>query len=166
MNVARILKYLSSFRKTAWELDDYPVRIWRQEAPPDLPPPAPWAAHLQGSWLVGLGSTPDEALSDLQDWFEELRREGPLPRPGTRFPLRMAAGEEIERHGRFAHEFVAAVVGVRASLITDGTRLDDFSPPRPLPAVLARIRRVYDVDVEDIAHEPLWRILDRIRSSR
>jgi hypothetical protein len=67
-------KYLASFRKRSWHLEDYPVRLRRQNTSPETPAVQPWVAQVMNWWLVGTGPTPESALSELREQLDAARR--------------------------------------------------------------------------------------------
>ena len=157
-------KYLLSFLKSDWQLEDYPVRVVSQEASTDAEAVPGWRAQIINWWLVGFGNTPAQALEDLRKNLEAARAEGPLPRPGNRPPVEFASSTQLERHGEFAYDFVDRVVGVRPMFMSDGTTLGDFCGDEELEQVHRKIALLFGVDSREMTHDPLWRILDATRS--
>ena len=158
-------KYLLSFRKREWSLGDYPVRLRRQTTSTDMPAAPPWCARIVNWWLVGLGDSPEEALEDLRRNLEVRRAQAPLPRPGSKPPLKMAPTDQIERHGEFAYAFIERLVGVRPFFISDMTSLGDFCDLGKAEDLHRKVALLYRVDVCDLEGEPLWKVLDRVQRS-
>src|SRR3954469_7048383 len=98
-----IVKYLLSFRKRTWTLADYPVTVRQQAgAGPDAPAVQPWLAQIAG-WpqMPGLGDTREAALAHLAERLATYQAGGqPLPRPGTRVPIRFAPHRQVYRWPR------------------------------------------------------------------
>lgn len=82
-------KYLLSFLKSDWQLEDYPVRVVSQEASTDGEAVPGWRAQIINWWLVGFGNSPAQALADLRKNLEAARAEGPLPRPASAGQVRI-----------------------------------------------------------------------------
>jgi hypothetical protein len=168
--VQRLLKYLFSFFKSRWRLDDYPVRIRFTE--PAVPPfagsrlkPIPWVAQIEGWLLSGHGDSREEAIADLHRRFEEYQSSHPtLPRPGAKVPMTFAPTERITRVEPLAAEFVRRIFELDPTecLVTDESSLWDFTFGHSLEPVFARIRDHYGVDVSSVQGANLVAILVRI----
>ena len=60
-------KYLLSFRKAEWTLEDYPVRLRERATSAETPALRAWCAQIVNWWLMaGFGDTPEGALEDLR----------------------------------------------------------------------------------------------------
>ncbi len=76
--LSALWKLALSFRKHDWDLSDYPTRIRVQGANPrflgsrDTPP---YAADIINWHLAGTGNTRDEAVTDLDNKLEAVKRE-------------------------------------------------------------------------------------------
>lgn len=165
-SLSRLSKYLASFFKRSWNLEDYPLVLRQQESLNEGQPVPPWVATIDGWHLTGLGETSDTAIQDLRSRFEAYRAENTLPRPGTKVPLQFAGASELDRHGEFAYEFIEHHVGVRPFFMSDGTTLADFDGVTPMEDVHASIRDRYGVESEPFETEPLWMLLDSVKSAR
>jgi len=166
------IKYLLSFLKRDWDLEDYPIAVRYQD--PALKPPAdigqvvsiPWIVMI-GNWnqMIALGETREEALQNLRQQFEAYKQKNhPLPRPGTHVPLEMAPARHVDQYAALAHDFITKiVVGVDPSFffISDSSSLWDF-PYEDKAEQFARIKQVYGVDVSDIEDGNLAKIFARI----
>jgi hypothetical protein len=155
-------KYLASFRKRDWQLEDYPVRLRRQDMSPETPAVQPWVAQVLNWWLVGTGATPEAALNDLRDRIEAARNSRDLPRPGSRPPIEFAPATHLGAHGDFAYEFVERVTGIRPMFMSDQTSLHDFASGDEMTEVLRKISLLYNVDAAEHVDAPLWELLDRV----
>jgi hypothetical protein len=155
-------KYMASFRKSDWQLQDYPVKLIRQETSSETPAIAQWRAQVLNWWLVGLGPTPEAALRQLRENLEAAGSEGPLPRPGTRPPLKFASIDRLAAHGDFAYEFVERVTGIRPFFMSDGTSLSDFAAGEDMAEVQRKVALLYNIDATELAEGPLWQLLDKV----
>ena len=155
---------MASYRKSQWQLEDYPVRVVRQAevSTPQLPA---WRAQIIGWWLSGLGGSPEEALANLSANLETQRARKPLPRPGTKPPVEFASASELDRHGEFAYEFIERVVGIRPFFMSDGTHLLDFCGTEEMPEVHRKVALLYGADSRSLEDQPLWRVLDHVRAA-
>ena len=173
-----IWKRLLSYRKRDWELADYPVVIRTQKFMPGLPSrftQRPYRALLLG-WLIdATGDSKHEAMANLETEFSRRRRmrieEGePVPRPGTRVPIRYTSQSRVEQHAELAQDFIRRVLepvlGIEDVWISDDSSLWNFHLDETSAKLVAKIREVYDVDVTDIESETLVDIFDRIENAR
>ena len=169
-------KYCFSFRKRDWVLDDYPVRI-RKNQGLDLDSGArfkyePYLAQVMKWWVLsGGGDSPEQAKEVLADAFnstraERLQRGEPLPRPGTSVPIEFATQERVNRYPELKDDFVRRVLGLEWAWISDGSSLRDFSTEETNDSTIAKIMDIYGVDISDIESASIAQILERIASSR
>jgi hypothetical protein len=99
-----LLKYLLSFLKTDWDIDDYPIRVRRFDVE-DVEPtarlkPVAWSAQVV-NWVTmqGHGDTAEAALADLRRRFVERKQNGlTFPRPGRGLPIEFAPAHRIAEH--------------------------------------------------------------------
>jgi hypothetical protein len=171
-------KRLLSYRKSEWELNDYPISLRFQKPLPGLPPR--FVQHryraLVLGWLIdGRGDSKQEALASLEQEFvrrKQMRIDSgeSVPRPGTRVPLKFASQMEIERYGDLSQDFIARVLhpvlGIEDVWITDKSALWSFHFNETNDPLVAKIKEVYGVDVSDIESEALPAIFQRINESR
>jgi hypothetical protein len=168
-------KWLLSFRKPEWSVDDYPIRVTRQE--PDAIYRAPrfsqhrYRAYIVNGAITGSGNTPVESLVDLQQNFESVtrrRKEEGLPsiRPGANWPVEFASQDKVSAYESFSEEFIQEVLGLDWAWISDKSSLWDFHTEQTNELLLAKIRDIYGVDVSDIESARLWQILERIKHHR
>jgi hypothetical protein len=167
-------KWALSFRSPNWELKDYPIYVRKQEPDADSKyennprfEPHPYRASIINWNVDGTGNSKEEALSDLLTWFEarkaKLVEEGkPLPRPGTNVPIQFASQERVNDHPELAQDFIERVLGFEWAFISDESSLWDFHSDETNELLVAKIRSVYGVSVDDIESAKLWEILDRI----
>ena len=163
-----------SFGTDDWELKDYPISLLKQVPDPgcaydDNPrfKLHPYAAHITNWNVSGTGASRDEALQDLSNTFAarkaNLAEQGkPLPRPGTNVPLQFASEERVNAHQELLKDFIQRVLGFEWAFISDESTLFDFHTDRTNQVLLAKIRDVYGVSVDDIDSAKVWEILDRI----
>src|SRR5215211_9384359 len=88
-----VRKFIASFGKHGWSVEDYPVVIKHRERSPDLGARFihyPWSVHIINWWHIrGDGTTLELAIEDLR---KKLSDHDPqeLPRPGTGRPLEIS----------------------------------------------------------------------------
>src|SRR5262245_1401890 len=99
------LKRIMSYRKRAWNIHDYPMRISEQKAQGDSGQEGrlklvPWSAQIVNWWqMSGHGETREEALGNLEANFRQFQAtHAKLPRPGTGAPIEFESGELIRKH--------------------------------------------------------------------
>ena len=167
-------KWLLSFKKSEWKVEDYPIRVTKQE--PDAAFTAPrFSQHLYRAYIVnaaitGLGETPVEAIAGLRQNFQSVahrRKEEALPavRPGANWPVEFASQAKISADEGLSEEFIQNILGLEWAWISDESSLWDFHTEQTNDLLVAKIREVYGVDVSDIESARLWEILKRIRHS-
>jgi hypothetical protein len=100
----KIIKRLTSYFKKDWDIDDYPVELYRNKnAGQDNVKHG--ALIKDWSGMVGHGETKEQAFEDLKERFRMFKDNNELPRPGTKVPLKFASTREIERHEKIAVDF-------------------------------------------------------------
>jgi len=166
-------KFLLSFRKRDWELEDYPVVVHRQHQvaewgnEPRFRSPA-YIAHLV-KWpgMDGLGDTPAGAIRDLREAFARVcAHRGSKPRPGTPVPIQIASQQQVDRQQELADEFVHSVLGVENAFLTDKSELWHFALAGALDEYYDRIQKLYGVDVRDVPEGNIAQILERIGAAQ
>jgi hypothetical protein len=165
-------KWLLSFGKTDWSLNDYPIAVRKQVGiEPDTPSRlklVPYSASIV-KWhaLSGSGDTADEALADLQRNFEQQKaakhtNHQQLPRPGTHVELEFAANERVAAHRELADDFIQRVLEMEWAYITDASSLWHFHGEETNDSLVLKVKDVYGVDISDIESGRLYEIFDRI----
>ncbi|MGA2086643.1 MAG: hypothetical protein ABSG60_14120 [Terracidiphilus sp.] len=166
-------RFLLSFRKRKWSLEDYPIVVRKQShSSQPLGKTGQWtlaAYHAQiVNWtLSGSGETAAAAMESLRERFNHARENRPLmPRPGTRVPIEFASRKRIEANSALAAEFLESVLGHGEAWISDESSLWDFALGHSLDDYYAKIRALYDVDVSDVPGGNLAGIIERIAQSK
>ncbi len=170
-------KLCLSFRKAAWELSDYPIRIKKQEFDPSSEYASPrfkqhdYVARIVNWPLSGGGDSKGEALSNLQRSWEAARDKRkiagtPLPRPGKRVPIEFASRDNVAVHAELEQDFIQRILGLEWAWISDESSLWHFHTQETNEYYLETIREAYGIDVTDIESGYIFEILDRIAESR
>jgi len=167
-------KYILSFFKTDWTLEEYPVRfrhfrVDESEARRRLTPALWMAQVINWPLMFGHGQTQEEAYADLKRHFEEYKGGSKaLPRPGTKVrpAIELAPTVEIEQYELLANEFFEKILAMNYNecLVTDESSLWDFHSEETNEEYQRRILEVYGTDVSDIESGNLVRIFERIRA--
>jgi hypothetical protein len=157
------IKYLLSFSKSSWEIEDYPIFVHQnQSAPLGRWEAVAWTVSVD-RWptMIGFGDTQQEALDDLRRNFSKYKasRER-LPRPGTKVPLQFAASDVIDRYAAIARDFLKQIFDVDYDrcFISDRSSMWDFYWAGDDDALFQRIQNIYNVDVSRIPDGNLVRI--------
>ena len=166
-------KFLLSFQKRDWLLEDYPIIVRRQQEtnqqlgkPGRFTLPA-YYARIVNWTLSGTGNTAADALEGLRETFKKARENRPsMPRPGTHVPLEFASQERASANSALADEFLKSVLGHDEAWISDKSSLWDFASGHSLDDYYAKISLLYGVDVSDIAGGNLAEIIERIAQSK
>jgi hypothetical protein len=172
VDLKAVSKYISSFFKTNWTLEDYPVRFQHfrvdESGAGRRLTPVPWMARVT-NWplMFGHGQTKEEAYADLKRHFEKYKGESQtLPRPGTRVKpkIELAPTVEIEQYEPLAGEFFEKVLAMNYGecLVTDESSLWDFHGEETNEEYHRKIVEVYGVDVSDVESGNLVQIFKRI----
>lgn len=171
-NVIALSKYLASFFKREWTIDDYPVRTWQYLADtPTMGPikPGAWQAQIHRWWLMAAsGSTRDEAIAALNEAFNEYKREyGTVPRPGTRVEAVFAPTDKIDQYSAIVHDFFEKILEMDYDycFVSDESSLWEFPNTSDKARVLELIEQTYQVDVSDIETGNLVQIFKRLHES-
>jgi hypothetical protein len=105
------LKYLLSFSKDEWTVNDYPIRFRHFKASEEDESRGrlkaiPWSAQIINWWQMdGLGDTKEAAFADLRAKLQTLKNEGnSLPRLGTGLPIEFATTERVSLHWDIAED--------------------------------------------------------------
>jgi hypothetical protein len=86
-----------------------------------------------------------------------------------------APDKNISRHGDFSHEFIYKIFGVKGAYMTDESSMYDFdfvfdvneeTVKHQTEKFLKKIKRIYKVDVSDIKHLYIHKILDKIKGGK
>jgi hypothetical protein len=167
--IRAVRKFISSFGKRVWTVEDYPIVIRHRERSRHLGARFihyPWSAHVINWWhMRGDAATMDLAIEDLR---KKLSDHDPqeLPRPGTGRPLEIsyASQEQITKLEHIAEKFFPAILDMAYEdcLITDESSLWDFHGDETNDEYYRRILDQYTVDVSDIQSGNLVEILRRI----
>jgi hypothetical protein len=168
-------KWLLSFRKTTWTLNDYPVVVMKQDPDPHFQPPRfpqhRFRAFIVNWALTGSGDSPAEARAALADAFTTnqtncKQQEKPAFRPGRKVPIEFAPQDKIATNEALSEDFIHRVLELDWAWISDESTLWDFHTDQDNEAMYAKIREIYGTDVSDIQSARLWKILERIEESR
>ncbi len=166
-----LIKYILSFFKSEWDLDDYPIRMKHQKYDPsDLSGrliPIPWIAQvINWELMVGYGDTKEEAMLDLKNKFDKYRKKNELPRPGTKVPIKIefASTNEIDNYEFIAVDFFRKILRMNLydCFISDESSLWDFNTEETIEHLFHKILENYEVDVSDIESGNLVVIFKRI----
>lgn len=147
-----IYKWLLSFFKKEWELQDYPVRFKEQgKDDPNIPR---WSVQIINWWaLTGLGDTKQEAFEKLRESLNAAKESrGNLPRPGTSVPIEFESSDELEKYWGIASRIIDEVLGYdpKGIFVSDGSSLWDFCENEDLSEYQEKIKDIFGVDVSHI----------------
>ena len=169
------LKYLLSFRKRAWTIDDYPIRVQHFKTSDadhmgSRLIPIPWSAQIINWWQMdGHGDTKEAALADLRTKLQALKDEGTrLPRPGTGLPIEFASSEQVELHWDMAEDFFKRVleIDLQDCWISDQSSLWDFHGEMSNQHLYEKVWETYRVDISDIEDGNLVKVFKRIENKQ
>ena len=166
-------KYLLSFRKKVWTVNDYPIRFRYFKASAEDESQGrlrliPWSAKII-NWcqMDGLGDTKEAALADLKGKLQTVKEEkGFLPRPGTGLPIEFAPTDLVNLHWNIAEDFFQRVLDMNYDdcWISDQSSLWDFHVEDSNQHLHEKVWECYRVDISDIEDGNLVKIFERIES--
>jgi hypothetical protein len=161
----RYRAFCASLFKRDWNIEDYPRILIEQKTADSA---SRWRADVPG-WLglSGLGSTPEEAISNLAINFKARQAHlVKLPRPGSKFEnIELASDERVSADSDLRDKFITEVLEVKAAWISDESSLWDFHFDLDNDIAYARIQEVFGVDVRDIEGALIADILERIKAA-
>jgi hypothetical protein len=166
-------KFVRSFFKSSWELSDYPIRVkhFAGDLEPHgrVGPPFTWSAQIINWWMMaGHGYSRAEAIENLATSFARRKTElEPLPRPGTRVPLKFASDERVRRHEQLVVDFMSRILGLRYEecFVSDESSLWNFHEEESNDFLNTKVLAVYGVDISDLESALIVDILERIAAN-
>jgi hypothetical protein len=118
-NLLAAWKWCLSFRKTNWELNDYPIAIREQELDPAYSAPR-FTQHRYRAYIIrrpgisGSGDTPQQARAGLEQMFERVKQnrveEGKMAvRPGKKVHIEFASQEKVSSDPGLSDDLIQRV---------------------------------------------------------
>jgi predicted RNase H-like HicB family nuclease len=167
-----IVKRIKSYSKAHWELDDYPITIWRNpHACEDKV--AFGAGILRWATMIGHGETPEKALTALKENFKLYNENhDSLPRPGTKVPFEYVSTDLIDKYEKTAVDFFKRVLhrdyynGFYSDMssLVDFMLFNNYEKANEFKSdIINRTILLYHVDITDVYDEPLWKIFEKIQ---
>ncbi|MBI3887357.1 MAG: hypothetical protein HY302_16750 [Opitutae bacterium] len=163
-------KWLASFSRSEWTLDEYPART--RPNGDGARPGEEWLAQML-NWPgpAGVGASKEEAIAKLGEALEsarEYRRKNgeKMPRPGRKVPISFAATGRVLADPTLHDDFIVRVLGFGPSdpvFISDQSSLGDFGDEAHVATLQKKIVAAYGVDVSDLKEGLLSDILERIQ---
>jgi hypothetical protein len=163
--------FFGALFKNEWTIDDYPIRTSFQHDSESSQASRlkliPWTANVI-NWpaMSGCGNTKKEALETLRKKFDQFKaNRNELPRPGAKVPIEFAVSNRVSLHPELAKDFFQRILEIDWAWISDKSSLWGFHGDDTNDKFVEKIRRIYGVDVSDIATGNLADIFDRITKS-
>lgn len=168
-----IFKYIASFFKREWELNDYPIEVRKQNIDKGTRrlvemglTVKPWDARIiKWYWMSGSGDTIEEAYEELQKSFHQYKNAGnKLPRPGTNVEIKFAETDEIEKYDHIAEDFFRKILNMNFNdilFISDESSLYDFCLNDDL--LSEKIQLIKDTYGIDLSEDEGLRLTDIFR---
>ncbi len=159
-------KRITSFSKTDWELDDYPLSYTQQK---DLDAiyrgdAKPWMVQIINWYgIIGLGDTKEEAYQMLRKYFNEYKLNNQLPRPGSSPPLQFADTAEIDKLEDIAVDFFEKILEMNyyECFISDESSLFDFNLNET--ETLNKINFTYQLELTELGDGNFVQLLKLIK---
>ena len=150
-NFQAALKWIKSFFRSEWTLEDYPLKYEKWSDDPD--DSQRWSVRVIKWWaLAGVGASRAMAFEDLRESFAAAREEFEvLPRPGTDVLIEFAPDDELRRYWGVTSRIVSEVLGLDPDgiFISDETSLWDFANAEGVVKYQAQILELFG---ENISH--------------
>ena len=162
-------KWIRSFLKSDWRLDDYPVRVRRNGDNPE--PKWAWLAQIL-NWAgpTGLGPTKEQAVAHLNETLENIRKNRRrMPRPGTEVPIEFASSTRVDSNPQLRDQFIKEVLGFDPDgmiFISDVTSLDHFGDQERVADLRNKVLETFGVSISDLKEPLVCDILERIAKAR
>jgi hypothetical protein len=169
--IKRYYKFVLSFIKSNWTLNDFPIEF-RQQEMLDLSGTNltmfPWEARIiNWYWMNGSGNSKMEAYINLKERFEAHLAEGlKLPRPGTNVKVRFASVSRIDTVEKEAVDFFKDIFDMDyyGMFISDESSMYDFCwADELLNEKKLKIQEVYGIQIDDIEGLKIVGILEEIK---
>jgi hypothetical protein len=165
------VKWLLSYLRRDWELNDYPIRLRAQH---NVPVEIAWHARvLNWPGLTGVGATQEQALLELQSNLrlakeEWARNNQAMPRPGEKVPLHFASEVRVNADSALLDDFIEHILGISPSgiFISDLSCLGDFWVVEDAEVLKQRILDRYAIEVKEPERVLVADILERVRLTR
>ena len=168
-DIKALIKQLESYFKKNWEFEDYPTKTWENpNATEDNI--AFGAGIINWSMMVSHGASREEALKELEQHFNEYRKNNDdLCRPGVHVPLKFASSKEIDKYEKTAVHYFKSFLKMDYydGFYSDFTILsflrgEETDEDTMKTVIISRTKENYQVDISDIYDEPIWKIFERI----
>jgi len=165
-------KYLLSFLKRDWTVEDYPIRFRHFDVDPTQDygrlKPVAWSAQVI-NWpaIQGHGDTAEEAVASLRKVLGERKARGDkLARPGTGLPIEFAPTYRIEEHPDLARDFFQRIFNLNYDecFVSNESSLWDFHGEETNDSLNEKILLTYGVDISDIESGNLADVFTRLVS--
>jgi hypothetical protein len=109
-----------------------------------------------------------EALQNLAASFARRKAElEPLPRLGTRVPLKFASDERVRRQQQLVVDFMNRILGLQYEecFVSDQSSLWNFHEEESNDFLNKKVLAVYGVDISDLESALIVDILERIAAN-
>ena len=168
-----LIKRTASYFKKNWDFEDYPTKTWKN--PNALENNIVYGAGIINWYtMVAHGETSEKAYTALKDKFQLYKdKHDKLPRPGKKMQIIFASTANIDKYEKTAADFFTNVLDIDyySGFFSDGSSLPDFvfsndkeNLNKMREQIIEKILTLYNVDIIDIYHEPLWKIFERIEA--
>lgn len=161
-----LIKYIRSFFKTEWEIQDYPMLVLK--LPTNI---KPWDIEiLKWKNMSARGDNLEEAARNLYDKFLEYKKNNLLPRPGTLVPfiVKFAKHEVMDRYEELAFEFFEKIYQkkyLKDIICTDESSIRELDDGEEFEftKVKEKIEQIYGINIgeEHLVNKILEKIGDK-----
>jgi predicted RNase H-like HicB family nuclease len=162
------IKYLLSYTKKEWTVDDYPLRYNGKNSVGSGDPNLTWSAKvIKWPTLVGIGPTKEAAYKNLEENFKLYKAaNATLPRPGKEVPVTFAKTDQIFQLEDIAEDFFPAILGYNfhGVFVSDESSIFDFGEDEA--EAIAAINSKYGLQLTTLGDGNIVHILKLIKNER
>ena len=175
MSINSIIKQLSSYTKSKWKFNDYPLSVKYEKGQFDSG--NRWYARIE-NWdgMYTSAYTKKEAIDRLKGYFT-VATLAKIPRPGTKYVGELTKHKELDKYGEIPWDFLKnvltpnVVLHTRLLFISDFSALPNYEGYSGMSAdkyrefIISRTRQYYEIDISDLFDGPLYKVFERIQQS-
>jgi len=168
VQIKALIKFILSFFKNNWEINDYPIRLRLQKNAPDN---SKYFYQIINWWTVtGLGATKEEAFNNLITAFnDQVMNKGYKPRPGKEQKIKFVSTSIIDENYELVEHFLKTIIGFKEDspvFISDESSLWDFTFKNDINKYYDKIKNVYKIDLKEKNIDKIADIILIIKKNR
>jgi len=159
-------KYLLSYTKKEWAIDDFPLRYNGKNNVDSTDPNQAWSVQvIKWPTMIGVGPTKAAAYKNLEENFKLYGAANEtLPRPGKEVPISFANTDQIFQLEDVAEDFFPAILGYdfHGVFVSDESSVFDFGEDET--ETISAINSRYGLQLTTLGDGNIVHILRLIKS--